>query len=54
VSWVNVGDALERSDRISLIRYGSRCDLYLPRSAKIHVKRGEKVRGGETIVASFP
>ena len=54
VSWVNVGDVLERGDRVSLIRYGSRCDLYLPRSAKIHVKLGEKVKGGETIVASFP
>jgi phosphatidylserine decarboxylase len=54
VPWITVGDALERSDRISLIRFGSRCDLYLPKSVKIHVKLGEKVKGGETIVASFP
>ncbi|MBN2506385.1 MAG: phosphatidylserine decarboxylase family protein [Verrucomicrobia bacterium] len=54
VSWVGVGDVLERSDRVSLIRYGSRVDLYLPRSVKLHVKLGEKVKGGETIVASFP
>ncbi len=54
VSWINVGEVVTRSERISLIRYGSRCDLYLPRSVKIHVKLGEKVKGGETIVASFP
>lgn len=54
VPWVAVGDTPARSERISLIQYGSRCELYLPRSVKIHVKLGDKVRGGETIVASFP
>jgi len=54
VSWVELGDTVERSERISLIQYGSRCELYLPREVKIHVKLGDKVRGGETLVASFP
>ncbi len=53
VPWVAIDETVARSDRISLIQYGSRCDLYLPLTAKIHAKLGDKVRGGETIVASF-
>jgi phosphatidylserine decarboxylase len=53
IPWVQLGDTVPRSERISLIQYGSRCDLYLPMSAKVHVKLGAKVKGGETILASF-
>src|SRR6266568_1871383 len=53
VPWVALGDSVARSERISLIQYGSRCDLYLPRAVKIHIKLGDKVRGGESLVASF-
>ena len=53
VSWVAQGESITRSERISLIQYGSRCDLYLPLSTKIVAKLGDKVKVGETIVASF-
>jgi phosphatidylserine decarboxylase len=53
VPWVAQGESITRSERISLIQYGSRCDLYLPLSVKILVKLGDKVKVGETIVASF-
>jgi len=53
VTWVAPGESITRSERISLIQYGSRCDLYLPLSVKILVKLGDKVKVGETIVASF-
>lgn len=51
--WIEPGENIARGERISLIQFGSRCDLYLPLNAKIHAKLGDKVRGGETIVASF-
>jgi len=51
VSWVNVGDIVTRGQRLGLIQYGSRCDLYLPLSAQVSVKPGDKVVGGETVVA---
>ncbi len=54
VTWAEMGDTVPRSERISLIQFGSRCDVYLPRSVKVHVKLGDKVKGGETIIASFP
>jgi phosphatidylserine decarboxylase len=51
VSWVSPGDDVARGDRISLIQFGSRADVYLPLSAKIQVKLGDKAVGGETVLA---
>ncbi len=53
VPWVAQNDAVQRGDRISLIQFGSRVDVYLPLRAKIKVKLGDKVIGGETVIASF-
>jgi len=52
VPFVNEGDDLARGERISLIQFGSRCDLYLPLNYKIQVKLGDKVVGGQTVMAS--
>ena len=46
VPFVKNGDELQRGERISLIQFGSRCDLYLPVDYKIKVKLGDKVVGG--------
>ena len=51
VCWKNVGDILDRGQRIGLIQFGSRTDLYLPPGYELTVKKGDKVRGGETTVA---
>jgi phosphatidylserine decarboxylase len=53
VPWIAVGDELARGDRISLIQFGSRVDVYLPLSALIKVKLGDKVAGGQTILAAL-
>lgn len=53
VPFVAVGDELARGDRISLIQFGSRVDVYLPHSAKIKVQLGDRVVGGETVLATF-
>ncbi len=53
VPWVAIGDAPARGERISLIQFGSRVDLYLPPAATIKVKLGDKVIGGQTIMATF-
>jgi phosphatidylserine decarboxylase len=52
VPFVNPGDEVRRGERISLIQFGSRCDLYLPPDYQIKVKPGDKVVGGETIMAA--
>jgi phosphatidylserine decarboxylase len=53
VPFVEVGNEMARGDRISLIQFGSRVDVYLPHSAKIKVKLGDRVVGGETVLAAF-
>jgi phosphatidylserine decarboxylase len=51
VPWVQEGDQIAKGERISLIQFGSRVDLYLPLNTQIQVKLGDKVKGGETVVA---
>lgn len=53
IPWVEQGDRVGRGERISLIQFGSRVDLYLPESAVVRVRVGERVRGGETVVATI-
>lgn len=53
VPWCELGETIVRSERISLIQFGSRCEVYLPMNTRIHVKLGDKVKGGETVVASY-
>jgi phosphatidylserine decarboxylase len=47
------GDTLERGEHFGLIMFGSRTDLYLPPDAEIEVSEGQKVQGGETVIARF-
>jgi phosphatidylserine decarboxylase len=53
VPWVGQNDPVQRGERISLIQFGSRVDVYLSLKAKIKVKLGDKVVGGETVLAQF-
>ena len=53
VPWVVQNETVERGERISLIQFGSRVDVYLPKDAKIKVKLGDRVVGGESILAEL-
>lgn len=53
VPWIEVGDAVCRSQRMSLIRFGSRTDVFIPSGAKCLVTLGQRVVGGDTPVAEF-
>jgi phosphatidylserine decarboxylase len=48
------GARLERGQRIGLIKFGSRVDVLLPGNAELHVKKGDHVKGGSSILASIP
>ncbi|MBD3873453.1 MAG: phosphatidylserine decarboxylase, partial [Acidobacteria bacterium] len=47
------GDEAKRGDRIGLIRYGSRVDVFLPADAEILVEKGDRVRAGESALAQL-
>jgi len=53
VPFVRQGDEVVRGDRVSLIQFGSRADVYLPRNARIKVRLNDRVIGGETVLAVF-
>jgi phosphatidylserine decarboxylase len=53
VSWKSAGDTMVRGERIGLIRFGSRMDLWLPEGAEILARPGEKVAGGVSVVARW-
>lgn len=45
------GDKIEKGQKFGMIKFGSRTELYLPVSAEITTKVGDKVAGGESILA---
>jgi phosphatidylserine decarboxylase len=51
VGWSQVGDALKKGDRFGMIRFGSRTEVYLPLSATVLVKVGDRVAGGSSVIA---
>jgi len=53
-NWIKIGDPVRMGDRYGIIRLGSRVDLKLPSQFEPLVKRGMKVRGGETLLAEIP
>jgi len=53
IPWIDVGDGVARGERISLIQFGSRCDVYLPLDAVVRVALGDRVRGGVSVLATW-
>ena len=54
VSWKKPGDRVMRGERIGLVRFGSRADVWVPKAAEILVKLGENVKGGSSMLARWP
>ena len=52
VSWVKAGDVLKAGDKIGMIKFSSQIDIHLPKSMKINVKNGDKIRAGITVIAT--
>ena len=51
---VEPGDVVARGERIGLMKFGSRMDVFLPLDAQIFVSVGQKVVAGETTIAELP
>jgi phosphatidylserine decarboxylase len=54
VSWKAEGASVERGERIGMVRFGSRVDVWFPEDAEIVVRTGEHVAGGSSILAKWP
>ncbi len=53
VTYPVIGDLLQRGTRYGLIRFGSRVDIYLPKTADVTVTLGEHTVAGETILGTL-
>ena len=51
VCWKKEGDTLSAGQRFGLIKFSSRTDLVFPNTYSVAVKVGDRVRGGESIIA---
>jgi phosphatidylserine decarboxylase len=51
VCWNKKDDYLERGQRFGLIKFSSRTDLLMPQNVEVLVKEGDRVVGGETVIA---
>lgn len=51
--YVQPGDAIEQNHEFGFIRFGSRVDVFFPVDTKLEVHIGQKVKGGQTILAKL-
>jgi phosphatidylserine decarboxylase len=51
--WKQVGSKVALGERVGMIRFGSRVDIWLPMDALIIVSRGQMVKGGESVLAKW-
>ncbi len=54
VTRVSVGDVLDTGQRIGLMKFGSRMDVFVPPECELLVSRGDRVLGGESVLARWP
>jgi phosphatidylserine decarboxylase len=54
VTRVGVGAQVATGERIGLMKFGSRMDVFVPRECTVTVTEGQRVRGGETVIARWP
>ncbi len=54
ISYIQEGDRLETGERVGLICFGSRVDLYLPADTQVEVKVGDRVKAGVSVVGRLP
>lgn len=53
VVWRSEGEAVQAGERIGMIRFGSRVDIYLPEGAMVEVAMDQRTLAGETVLARF-
>ncbi|MCU1618595.1 MAG: psd [Modestobacter sp.] len=53
VTRVGVGAQVATGERVGLMKFGSRMDVFVPRGCTVTVTQGQRVRGGETVIARW-
>ncbi|MFZ3332462.1 MAG: phosphatidylserine decarboxylase [Candidatus Acidiferrales bacterium] len=53
ICWKREGEEVALGERVGLIRFGSRVDIWLPLDTQVVVKLRQKVKGGESVLAKW-
>jgi phosphatidylserine decarboxylase len=53
ICWKREGQMVALGERVGLIRFGSRVDVWLPLETQVAVQRGQNVKGGESVLARW-
>jgi phosphatidylserine decarboxylase len=53
ICWKRRGEEVARGEHVGMIRFGSRVDIWLPMEAQIVAQRGQKLKGGESVLAKW-
>lgn len=48
------GDSVAAGERVGMIKFGSRVDVFLPAAVKVRVQKGERVQGGLSVLGERP
>ena len=51
--WKRVDEQVALGERVGMIRFGSRVDVWLPAAVEIIVRRGQRVKGGASVLAKW-
>ncbi len=54
ITYSREGERVEQGERMGLIRFGSRVDVFVPTGAEVRVKLGELTSAGVTVIAELP
>jgi len=54
VTYSKLGETVKQGDRMGLIRFGSRVDVFIPTDSKLRVKLGDLTTAGSTVLAELP
>lgn len=52
VTWVKTGDRINAGERIGLIKFGSRVEIFIPKNVVLNIKIKDKVKAGETVIGT--
>jgi len=48
------GDSVRQGERMGLIRFGSRVDVFVPAGIQVRAKVGDVTKAGQTVIAEWP
>jgi phosphatidylserine decarboxylase len=53
VTRIHAGDEVRTGERIGLMKFGSRMDVFVPADVELTVAKGDRTVGGETVIGRW-